>query len=299
MEKSKTIEQAKIAEQNRSNSRNSDTQTSEDEGINLSFPNENYFCNRNRYEPTSYSINCMASDGRNIMYSTIEDPQYDITAYCYLDVKSDNYRQVDPCRPSLLSRIVDMIWWNSIDKFVCATGNGILTVEYINTRFKILTVINDRWSDVRVAANTNSIWVHERGKIMVYDINFRLVRSMNFEIPCIITRESFCITDNLVAVIVIRGDRTHSDTLQVQFYDFNMIRMRSFDLGSGKVPCMIRTDGTDRFFITDGKSMFYILSSKDDNRTIDLGKEASCLALVNRGSIVLTKSRSELELVKC
>ncbi len=299
MEKSKTIEQAKIAEQNRSNSRNSDTQTSEDEGINPSFPNENYFCNRNRYEPTSYSINCMASDGRNIMYSTIEDPQYDTTAYCYLDVKSDKYRQVDPCQPWLLSRIVDMIWWNTIDKFVCATENGILTVEYINTRFKILSVINDRWSDVRVAANTNSIWVHERGKIMVYDINFMLVRSMNFEIPCIITREIFCITDNLVAVVVIRGDQIRSNILQVQFYDLNMIRMRSFDLGLGKIPCMIRTDGTDRFFIAGGKPMFYILSSKDDNRTIDLGKEASCLALVNRGSIVLTKSRSELELVKC
>jgi hypothetical protein len=122
---------------------------------------------------------------------------------------------------------------------------------------------------------------------------------MNFEIPYIITRESFCITDNLVAFVVIRGDQTRSDILQVQFYDFNMIRMRSFDLGLGKVPCMIRTDGTDRFFIADGKQMFYILSSKDVKRTTDRGQEANCLTVVNRGSIVLTKSRSDLELVKC
>jgi hypothetical protein len=75
--------------------------------------------------------------------------------------------------------------------------------------------------------------------------------------------------------------------------------MRSFDLGLGKIPCMIRTDGTDRFFIADGEQMFYILSSKGVKRTLDLGKKASSLAVVNRGSIMLTKSRSELELVKC
>jgi len=262
-------------------------------------PDENYFWNRDRYEPTSYNVNCMASDGINIMYSTIEDPQHDIIAYCYLDVSDENYMKADPYRPWLISRIVDMIWWNSIGKFVCATANRILTVEYLNKRFKILTVINNRWTDVRVATNTKNIWVHVKGKIMIYNINFVLVRSINFDIPCIITRESFCITDNLVAFLIIRGDRTNSNILQVRFYDTNMAKIRSFDVGSGKAPCMVRTDGKDQFFIAGGKQIFYIMSRKGPKRAMNLEKEASCLAVVNSQYILLTKSRSDLELVRC
>lgn len=294
----KTTEEPKGEEQNRSDLFVSDTKSCSNKGSDNFFPDENYFCNRDKNEPTSYVINCMASDGINIMYSTIEDPQNDIIAYCYLDVNSNYYRQDDPHRPWLLSRIVDMIWWNSIGKFVCATDNKILTVEYLNKRFKILSVINDRWTDVRVAANTNSLWIHEEGKIMIYNVNFVLIRSMNFEIPCILTRESFCITDKVVAFLVIRGDRSSSNILQLRFYDCNMISMRSFDMGLGIVPCMVRTDGTDRFFIAGGTEEFHFISSKGGKLTFVLEDQASCLAVVNSRNIVFTKLRSELELVR-
>jgi hypothetical protein len=295
----KTTEEPKGEEQNRSDPFVSDTKSSSNKGSNNSFPDENYFFNRDKQEPTSYIVDCMASDGINIMYSTTDHPQHDIIAYCYLDVNSVDYRQADPFRAWLLPRIVDMIWWKSIGKFVCATDNKILTVEYLNKRFKILSVINDRWTDVQVAANTNSLWIHEKGKIMIYNVNFVLVRSINFEIPCIITRESFCITDNVVAFLVIRGDQTSSSILQIRFYDLNMIRTRSFDLGSGIVPCMVRTDGTDRFFIAGGKKEFYIVSSKGGKRTMALEDEASCLAVVNSRNIVFTNERSEIELARC
>ncbi len=298
-EQAKTTEQPKVEEQNRLDSPLSNIEISESENSDSSFPDENYFCNRDRYEPTSYDVNCMATDGINIMYSTIEDPQHDIIAYCYLDVSDEKYREADPYRPWLLPRIVDMIWWNSIDKFVCATENKILTVEYLNERFKILTVINNRWTDVRVATNTENIWVHVTGKIMIYNINFVLVRSIDFDIPCIITRESFCITDNLVAFLIIRGVRANSNILQVQFYDTNMVKIKIFDVGSGKAPCMVRTDGKDYFFIAGGKQIFYIVSSNGNKQTVNLGKQANCLAVVNSRSIVLTKLRSDLELVRC
>ena len=295
----KVTEKPKKEEQTRWGTSAVDAKPSSDENSCGSIPDENYFCNQEKYEPTSYAINCMASDGRNIMYSTLEDSQHDIIAYCYLDVNDPNYRQSDPHRAWFLSRIVDMIWWNSIDKFVCATANGIVTVEYLNKHFRIFTVINNRWTDVRVAANTNSLWIHEKGKIMIYNTNFILIRSMNFEIPGVLFRESFCVTDKLVTFLIIRGDQTRSDILQIQFYDSNIIKLKSFDLGSGKVPCMVRTDGTDRFFIVDGKQQLHTMSSKGRKRMIDLGKEASCLAVRNKRNIVLTKLRLELELVRC
>jgi len=299
-EESKTNEQPKVEEQNRSDLFVSDITTSWGwgEATNTSFADENDFHDRDRYEATSYSVNLMASDGINIMYSTVEHSQHDIIAYCYLDVRDDNYGRADPYRAWYLPRIVDMIWWNSIDKFVCATEAGIYTVEYLNERFKILSVINGRWTNVRVAANTENIWIHVKEKIMIYNINFVLVRSINFDIPCIITRESFCITDNLVAFLVIRGDRTNSNILQAQFYNTNMIRLRTFDVGLGEAPCMIRTDGRNLFFIAGGEEMFYIMSSDGYKRVIDLGKQASCLAVINSRSIILTKSRSDLELVR-
>ena len=250
------------------------------------------------HEVTSYVIHCMASDGINVMYSTIENPQHDLIVYCYLDVSHNNYGLADPCRPWMLQRIVDMIWWTSVNKFVCGTANGICTVEYMNGHFKIVTVIRNRWTDVRIAANTNSLWVHEDGKIMIYDVNFKLTRAFDFQIPSVVMRTSFCVTNNIVAFLVTRADQINLNILQIQFFDYNLVKLRSFDLGSMKAPCMVRSHGTDRFFIAAGKHEFLSMTSRGRKRTIHLHDQADRLAVLNNQRLVLTKLRAELELAE-
>ncbi|CAF1419070.1 unnamed protein product [Adineta steineri] len=260
-------------------------------------PDENYFGNRDRYELTSYTVNCMATDGINIMYSSIEDSQHDLIAYCYLNVNDSKYGQDDSCRPWLVSRIVDMIWWKSIVKFVCATKDGIFTVTFANKKFKIFRAIDNRSENVHVAANTNFVWVTTDEKIMIYDITFKLVRSMDFKVASNCIRRSFCITDNVVALIVIRKDQRRSNILQVQFYDNNMGKIRSLDVGACDGSCMIRTVEADRFIIVNGENISYLMTSKGEKLTLALGKEASCVAVINRRNIVLSKSESELQLI--
>ncbi|CAF1047511.1 unnamed protein product [Adineta steineri] len=260
-------------------------------------PDENYFYNRDRYELTSYTVNCMATDGVNIMYSSIEDSQHDLIVYCYLNVNDSKYGQDDSCRPWLVSRIVDMIWWKSIDKFVCATKDGICTVTFANKKFKIVRAIDNRSENVHVAANTNFVWVTTDEKIMIYDITFKLVRSMDFKVASNCIRRSFCITDNVVAFIVIRRDQRRSNILQVQFYDNNMGKIRSLDVGTCDGSCMIRTVEADRFIIVNGENISYLMTSKGEKLTLALGKEANCVAVINRRNIVLSKSESELQLI--
>jgi hypothetical protein len=296
---SKPTEEPKDEEQSRSDSSVSEAQSCSDGSSNITFPDENYFCNRDKHEDTSYVVNCMASDGINIMYSTIEDPQQERIAYCYLDHADINYRQADPSRIWNQSRIVDLIWWDPIDKFVCATENGIYTVEYLDEKFKILNVVNIRLTQVRVAANTDYIWIYGLGKIMVYNVNFELARLINFKLPRPLTLASFCLTDNTVAVAVIRRVENDRDILQIEFYDCDMKRRKRVRLGLSETSCTIRTDGNDRFYVAMGQQRFYIVSSNGNKQTVNLGKQASCLAVVNSRSIVLTKSRSDLELVRC
>ena len=60
---------------------------------------------------------------------------------------------------------------------------------------------------------------------------------------------------------------------------------------------MIRSDGIDRFFIVTGQQQFHALSTSGEKEIINLGKQASCLAVVNKYSVALTKSRNDIELV--
>ncbi|CAF1099148.1 unnamed protein product [Adineta steineri] len=266
------------------------------EGKELFVPDENYFCNRDACEPTSYTVDYMASDGINIMYTSTEDPQHDLIAYCYLNINDNKYGQADPCRPWLLSPIVDMIWWKSIEKFICATKDGIFTVTFAKNKFKIFRAIDNRSTNVHVAANTNFIWVATDEKIMIYDVTFKLVRAMDFKVASNCIPRSFCITDNVVAFLVIRSDQRRSNILQVQFYDYNMGKMRSLDVGTCDGSCMIRTVEADRFLIVSGEDISYLMTSKGQKYTLALGKEADCLAVINRYSIVFSKSQSELQL---
>jgi hypothetical protein len=292
-------EQLNADNQYESGSTVSDIENSKNEDSDRPFPDENYFYNRDKFEPTSYVVDCMASDGINIMYSMIEDTKGDLIAYCYLDNEDSMYRLADPNRAWRQSRIIDMIWWDSIDKFICATENGIYTVEYTNNQFKILSVINIRCGNLRVATNTNYIWIHVAGKITVYNINFELMRSMNYSIPRSLTRASFCLTDNLVAFAFIRRIEKDRDILHIEFYNGDMKKVKRVRLGLCETSCVIRTDGIDRFYVVIGQQRFFIVSPNGHKQTVNLGKHASSLAVVNSQSIVLTKSRSDVELVKC
>jgi hypothetical protein len=120
-----------------------------------SYPDENYFANRERFEITSYIVDCMASDGVNIMYTSTNDKQCPIIAYCYLDPDDVDYRKADRDREWRQSRIVDLIWWDSIDHFVCATKNGFYTIEFIDPRFRILCPINTRCENPCIAAHSD------------------------------------------------------------------------------------------------------------------------------------------------
>ncbi|CAF3744638.1 unnamed protein product [Rotaria sp. Silwood1] len=294
-----TNEQSNTEENYQSDSSLSDEGTSTNANNDFFFPDENYFCNRNKFESTSYIVNCMASDGINIMYSTIEDAQHERIAYCYLDEKNSHYRQVDPQRIWNQSRIIDMIWWKSINKFICATKNGIYTIKYFDKCFRILNVINNRWTRVCVAANTNHIWIYADEKINIYNISFQLVRLINFKISRSLTCASFCITDNFVAFALIRRIENDRDLLQIEFYDSDMKKIKRVRLGLSETSCLIRTDGNNRFYVAMGQQRFYIVSPNGNKQIINLGKQASCLAVVNSRNIVLTKLRSELELVTC
>ncbi|CAF4192304.1 unnamed protein product [Rotaria sordida] len=258
--KSNTTEQPNVEENSQFDSSLSDEEISDNENNDFSFPNTNDFCNRDKFEHTSYIVNCMASDGINIMYSTIED---------------------------------------SINKFICATLNGIYTIEYLDKWFRILNVINNRWTRVCIAANTNHIWIYTNEKINIYNINFQLVRLINFKISCPLTSTSFCLTDNFVAFALIRRIENNQDLLHIEFYDCDMKKIKRVHLGLSKTSCMIRTDGNNRFYVAMGQQSFYIVSPNGNKQTINLGKQASCLAVVNSRNIVLTKPRSDLELVTC
>jgi hypothetical protein len=154
----------------------------------------------------SYNIERMASDGKNILYTSYFDDQPDLIAYCLV---RDDKGAADKYREWNQSRILDMIWWDSIKKFICATKNGIYTVDYTNKRFKIVCVIREKWSCIRVGANSDElfVWMNsaENGfnGMEVYPTEFDHIRTIDFGMDRIGSfvgsSFSFCVTDNLIA----------------------------------------------------------------------------------------------------
>ncbi len=60
------------------------------------------------------------------------------------DADDDNDDDADEHEDWNHSRIVDMIWWGSIKKFICTTEKGIYTVDYANKKFEITGVIDGK-----------------------------------------------------------------------------------------------------------------------------------------------------------
>ena len=106
---------------------------------------------------TSYTVDRMASDGRNILYTSFNNHEPHMIVYCLID-KGQSAR--DEKQAWNLPRVEDLIWWKKIQKFVCGTGKGIYTVERDNQNFKIFSALRGKWSNVRIAANDNHIFVH-------------------------------------------------------------------------------------------------------------------------------------------
>ncbi|CAF3269979.1 unnamed protein product [Rotaria sp. Silwood2] len=122
------------------------------EKVNIPHNYNCYYAIPHNHRQTTYIIDRMASDGENIMYTSYCEEESDLIAYSRMD-NIDKYREWNQ------SRISDMIWWSSIAKFICATEEGIFTVNYINEKLRILSVIRDKWSYVRAAANTDYLFI--------------------------------------------------------------------------------------------------------------------------------------------
>ncbi|CAF4166258.1 unnamed protein product [Adineta steineri] len=120
---------------------------------------------------------------------------------------------------------------------------------------------------------------------------------MDFNVASNYIPRSFCITDNVVAFLVIRSDQRRSNILQVQFYDNNMGKIKSLDVGACEGSCMIRTVEADQFIIVNGEDTVYFMTSEGGKETITIEKDANCVAVINRHSIVFSESESELQLI--
>ncbi|CAF3043980.1 unnamed protein product [Rotaria socialis] len=249
---------------------------------------------------TTYPIDRMASDGENIMYSVYYDDQPDIIAYF------DHLNRGDPYRDWNQSRIEDMIWWGTISKFICATEDAIYTVEYINTRFKILAVIREKWSYCRVAANTSSLFTwsnsdeYDFNGIEVYSTEFESIKTINFNSPHIgvfINQSvSFCITDNFIASLCTRMRNDHK-VFQVTVCDLEMSKLYSLPLGRCSDNAEIRTDGEDQFFITTGHRKFYILHYDGEKQTVNLKNDGECIAVLHNRRIAVSRNRGVMKII--
>ena len=258
----------------------------------------------NRRINTSYNIDRMASDGENILYTSYYEEEPDRIAYRYMydndDDDEDEYQEWNQ------SRIEDMIWWDRIKKFVCATNNGIYTVENGRRRFKIRSVICVDWSYVRVSANTEWLfaWMNCRETdfygIKVYSAKFKCKRTIHFDTIQIGNFVSenigFCVTNNLIASIGIPEKKNHR-VFRVTFCDLDMKKLFSVPLGPCKDNIEIRTDGNNRFFITTGRRRFYIVSSDDDKQIINLQNEGNCIVVFNDHRVAVSGGGNSMEII--
>lgn len=248
---------------------------------------------------TKYIIDRMASDGENILYTTCWINRPDMITY----KSSDNCEQE---RDWNQSRIEDMIWWDSIDKFICATNDGIYSVEYINGKLKILCVIHDKWSYCRVAANTTSLflWIYSDQEnfygMDVYSVLFDRVSTIDFNNTNIGSyvgnSVSFCVTDNLIASLCTRK-QSNREVFKITVCDLEMNQLHSIPLGKYGGHAEIRTNGVDRFFVTTGHRRFYIVDTDGTKEEIYLAYEGDRIAVFNNGRVAISNRSDEMEII--
>jgi hypothetical protein len=252
---------------------------------------------------TSYNVYLMASDGKHVLYTSYYDQEPDLIAYCTMD---NNVNDPDINRDWKQSRIRDMIWWDSIDKFICATYDGIYTVDYANKRFKITCVIRGNWSYTRVATNISHIflWVNAvdttLNAIEIYSTQFKHTRMIDLTDTRIGTfvgnNASFCVTNNLIASICTRM-QNNREVFQVTICDLDMNKLNSIPLGKCSGDIEIRTDGKDRFFITTGRRQFYIIYFNGKKEQFNLDNDGDCIAVLHNRRIAIGNRSTNIELL--
>lgn len=257
----------------------------------------------------TYSVDRMASDGENIFYTSYEEQGPDIIAYCVMDKGGDG-NQADKYRDWKQSRIVDIIWWCKIEEFVCATANGIYTVDYTDKKFKISRAIRGDWCYVRVAANSRQLfaWMNDDDDdgdddfngIKVYSANFNIIRKIDFstnQIRSIVNDStSFCVTGKVIALICTRKQNGR-EVFKVTFCDLQMNKLNSILLGECDDDTEIRTNGINRFFITTGTNRFHIIHSMDTKQTIELKNNANTIAVLKNRRIAVSNEHDDIEIL--
>ncbi|CAF1420551.1 unnamed protein product [Adineta ricciae] len=252
--------------------------------------------------PTDFPVDCMASDGINIMYSTYNTTPLKI-AYCDLNnlQVSDRYR--DWHQPS----IVDMIYWKSIGKFICATSENVYTVEYRNFAFKIMTAIRYiNCSDILVAANDASLWVwanprkYESDTINVYSTTFQSIRTIKFggTIPMTFRNGvSFSLTNNSVASINKRA-QNNGYVVQISILNLDMIPVKTQDLGSCNGSIQIRSDEVNQFFVTTGQNLVHCVRTWGQKERIGIKYNGNSIAVLNNKKFVIGDTSNDVESVQ-
>ena len=275
---------------------NKDSSDSDNDDANDSDSNDSHI-------DTSYDVDRMASDGKNILYTSYYDEKPDRIAYCCIeddDDEKDEYQHWNK------SRIVDMIWWENIRKFVCATEKRVYTIDHTKREFQRKTIIHGKWSFIRVAANTTDLFLWIKSKedhfhgIEIYSTQFEVRRRIDFDKyrnePFLIGSISFCVTDNLIASIHPRM-QNNGKVLEVTFCDMNMNKSNAITLDECSRNVEIRTDGNDRFFITTGRRSLHIVSSKTLIETINLEQNGKRIAVLNDKHIAVTNGHDDLKIV--
>lgn len=269
-----------------------DSWVSDDDDYN---ENDNHAC-----ISTKFVVDRMASNGKCVLYASYFDEQYDVIAYCFMN---DNSNREDRYRDWKQARIEDMIWWEKINQFVCATENAIYTVSFANKKFKFICVLRGNWSFIRIAANSNHLFVKcittnpNTNQILVYTSNFQVANVFNVDThKCLDTAKSFCVTDKILASICTRFQNKRK-VFQVTFFDLNMKQLKWIRLGRCDESIEIRSDGKDWFFITTGRSQLHIVSLNGQKNTVDLENNGDCIAVLDNRRIAISSARSDMELV--
>lgn len=252
---------------------------------------------------TSYTVDRMASDGENILYTTYRDDESDRIAYCCPDDDDDDE---DDHRNWNNGRIIDMIWWNNIKKFICATKTGIYTVEHAHRKFRINEAIHGKWSYVRVADTPMHLyaWIQSSKTdfhgIEIYSPQFACVGKVDFEKyrdeRFVSDSLSFCVSGHLLASLYSRMENNRK-ILEVAFWNMNTKKRNTVTLNEFNRYTEIRTNGKDRFFITTGQSSFHIISSERLIQTIELENNGRWIAILDDEQVGVSNGRRDIQLV--
>jgi hypothetical protein len=269
-----------------------------DEDSQISYNSDN---NKNdKHVTTKFVIDRMASNGKDVLYTSYFDGGLDIVAYCFMN---ENNHLQDQHREWKQLRIQDMIWWKKINQFMCATEDAIYAVSFANKKLKFVRTLRGNWPNIRVAANSKEIFVHfitsvtNINEILVCAPNFQVLKVFNTSNHRYLsTACSFCVTDRFLASICIRS-QNHQKVFQVTFFDLEMNALNWVCLGRCNESVEIRTDGNDRFFITTGRRQLHIVSPNGQKNTVNLDHDGSCIAVLDNQRIAISNQRKSMELV--